>query len=141
MLGKSRVGLVLDLLAAIVICAGFGLGWQLAPATSAHCAVIGEHAQRVQLAHRLDDPRQNQVPEHLTASGGPQHLMSTGQATGQAAHPRRGNRQRPARSPRARTQTQLTLAGRHPLPRDRLSSSSSASSCAQPMCSISRDAR
>jgi hypothetical protein len=30
---------------------------------------LGQHPQRVQLAGRLDDPRQHQPPEHLIAFG------------------------------------------------------------------------
>jgi hypothetical protein len=38
----------------------------------------------------------------------------------QAAHPRRGDRQRPARRPRIQAQVQHALTGREPLPRRRL---------------------
>ena len=59
-----------------------------------------QHPRAVQLADRLDDPRQHQLAEHLVPARGPveaQHPVGVLQRVQQAAHPRRGDRQRPAR--------------------------------------------
>jgi hypothetical protein len=81
-----------------------------------------QHPQRVQLADRLDDPRQHQVPEDLITAGGPvkaQALTGTGQGIEQASHPRGGDRQRPASATaKARAQIQHALPGGQPLPCD-----------------------
>src|SRR5215472_17549833 len=82
-----------------------------------------QHPQAVGLADRLDDPRQHQLLEDLVAAAGrteAQHVEGPGQGIEQAAHPRRGDRQRPARRSRIQAQVQLALPGGQPLPRDSL---------------------
>jgi hypothetical protein len=79
--------------------------------------------QAVQFAGRLDDPGQHQVAEHLITAGGQakaQHLIGARQGIKQAAHPRGGDRQRPALRRCIQAQVKLTLPGRQPLPRGRL---------------------
>jgi hypothetical protein len=83
-----------------------------------------QHPQRVQLAGRLDDPRQHQVPEHPIAAGSPgeaQHVIAAHQGIKQHAHPRGRDRQRPAAATaETRAQIQHALPGGQSLPRDRL---------------------
>ena len=82
-----------------------------------------QHPQRVELAGRLDDPRQHQLLEGLIAAAGPvkaQHPERMPQRVQQAAHPRRRDRQRPALRRRIQAQLQLALPGCQPLPGDRL---------------------
>ena len=81
-----------------------------------------QHPRAVQLADRLDDPGQHQLAEHLVPARGPveaQHPPGVLQRVQQAAHPRRGDRQRPARRAGVQAQVQLALPGRQPLPRGR----------------------
>jgi hypothetical protein len=56
----------------------------------------------IQLAGRLDDAGQHQLPEHLVAVRGPpepEHLVGQRQGIAQMAHPRRHDRQRPTQAP------------------------------------------
>jgi hypothetical protein len=60
-----------------------------------------QHLQAIQLADRLDNPGQHQLGAHLVAVRGigePEHPIGVLQGIQQAAHPRGGNRQRPAPS-------------------------------------------
>ena len=67
---------------------------------------------RVELGARFDDPRQDQLPEHLIPARGlgePEPLVHPGQRITQMSHPRRADRQRaPRRDARA-----VTDARRH----------------------------
>jgi hypothetical protein len=78
--------------------------------------------QAVELAGRLDDPGQHQLPEHLIPGRGllqAQHPVGVLQGIRQVPHPRGRDRQRPAASPGCGVQAQVKLAlpGRHPLHR------------------------
>lgn len=72
--------------------------------------------QRVEFAGRLDDPGQHQLPEHLVNTGGgmePEILIRHRQRVPEVPHPRRGDRQRPARLGRGvQTEIELALPGR-----------------------------
>ena len=77
-----------------------------------------QHPQAVELAGRLDDPGQHQVPEHLVPAGRvlqAQHPVAALQGVHQVAHPRRRDRQRPGRPRAVQAQAELQLAGRDPL--------------------------
>jgi len=82
-----------------------------------------QHPQRVQLADRLDDPRQHQLSEHLITAAGlvkAQDPAGMLQGTGQAAHPR-GGKPATARRPRqypgpGQTRTTPQLAAAAPRP-------------------------
>ena len=103
-----------------------------------------QDAQRVLLARRLDDPRQHQLPEYLVTPGGlrkPECVIGPGQGVPQVSHPRGGDLQQPGRPRLAQVEAEFQLPGREPLPGSCLQASSSASSCAEPMCSIFRDPR
>jgi hypothetical protein len=82
--------------------------------------------QRVQLADRLDDPRQHQLAEHLVSARGapePQHVIAAAQGIQRVAHPRGHNRQRPAIATAAaetRAKIKETLPGGQAPPRDSL---------------------
>ena len=68
-----------------------------------------------QARNRLDDPGQHQIAEHLITASRPaevQHVIGTRQSIEQAAHSRRGDRQRPASRTGIQTQVKLTLTGR-----------------------------
>ena len=102
----------------------------------------------IQLARRLDDPGQEQLPEHLISAGGladPQHLVAAGQPVPQpAVRPRGRHRQRttPALPGACPSAVPIPRSGCSCLAAIRchstaFSSSSSTSSCADPMCSIS----
>jgi hypothetical protein len=74
--------------------------------------------QAVQLADRLDDPGQHQVPEDLVRARGvlePQHVVSVLQCVQQVPHPRGRDRQRAA-ARRLKPETELQLACGQPLP-------------------------
>jgi hypothetical protein len=73
---------------------------------------LGQDPQRVPLAGRLDDPREDQLPEHLIIRGGlteAEHVIGTAQRIQQVSHPRGGDLQRPARSPAGQAQVELAL--------------------------------
>jgi hypothetical protein len=79
-----------------------------------------QHPQRVQLAGRLDDPRQHQLPEHLITAGRlaePQRVVGAAQGIPQEPQPGAQDRQRTRRRRRAQAERQLALTGREPLPR------------------------
>jgi hypothetical protein len=60
---------------------------------------LGQHPRRVELAGRLDDPRQHQIPQHrITVENTiePQRLIDPAQGIPQMAGPRTRNLQRPA---------------------------------------------
>ncbi len=74
--------------------------------------------QAVQLADRLDDPRQHQVPENLVPARRvlePQHSVRVLQSIQQVPHPRGRDRQRPA-ARGLKSQVKLQLARGQPLP-------------------------
>jgi hypothetical protein len=71
----------------------------------------------------------------------PEHVIGMGQRVYQAAHPRRGGRQRPARRPRLQAQVQLALPGCQPLPPGRLQQFHLSRGMRRPQSSISRDPR
>jgi len=78
-----------------------------------------QHPGAVSLADRLDNPRQHQLLEDLIAAAGlvkAQRPVSALQRIEQAAHPRGGDRQRPARRGGVQAQVKLTLTGRQPRP-------------------------
>ena len=86
-------------------------------------AGLVQHAQRVELAGRLDDPREHQRGEHLVPAGGDvqtQRGETAGQGIGQVPHPGRGDRQRRSRPDRraglVQTEVELTLACLQTLP-------------------------
>ena len=99
--------------------------------------------QAVQLARRLNDPGQHQMAEHLVPARGvlePQHPVSVLQGVQQVSPPeevigsgppRAGSRPRPSSGCPAAIRCYAAA----------FSASSSASSCADPRCSISRDPR
>ena len=61
-------------------------------------ADLGQHPQAVELAGRLDDPRQHQLPEHLVPAGGPvepERVVGAAQPVPQMPHPRGDDLQRP----------------------------------------------
>lgn len=82
-------------------------------------ASLGEHPQRVQLAGRLDDPRQHQLPEDLVSVGRvgePQRVVDAAQGIPQVPHPRGCDRQRTTRPRRCvQPEVELALPGRQPL--------------------------
>jgi len=84
-------------------------------------AGLFQHAGAVQLAGRLDDPRQHQVAEHLVPARRllqPQNGIAAGQGIPQMPHPRGRDRLRaPGVSIRLQAQIELALPGRQPLPR------------------------
>ena len=103
-----------------------------------------QHPQAVQLADRLDDPRRHQLAEHLIAARGrskPEHPIGMLQRVQQAAHPRGDDRQRPARRAGSRPRSSSPCPAASFCRAAAFSSSTSASSCAEPRCSISRDPR
>jgi hypothetical protein len=76
-----------------------------------------KNPQAVELADRLDDPSQHQLPEHLVPAGRllePQRPVRPLQGLHQVAHPRGGNRQRPA-ARGLQAQVKLLQPGRDPL--------------------------
>jgi hypothetical protein len=73
--------------------------------------------QAVELAGRLDDPGQHQLPEHLVPARRvfqPQHPVSVLQGVQQVPHPGGGDRQRPA-TRGLKSQGEFHLPGRDPL--------------------------
>jgi hypothetical protein len=81
-----------------------------------------ENPQAVELADGLDDPGQHQLPEHLVPVGRvlqPQRPVRPLHGIHQVAHPRGGDRQRPA-ARGLQAQVELLLPGRDPLLRRRL---------------------
>ncbi len=82
-----------------------------------------EDPQAVELAGRLDDPGQHQIPEHhVTLSGllEAERRVRPAQGVPQVAHLRRGDLQRPVRgSTRVHTKIELALALRQALSRGR----------------------
>jgi len=87
-------------------------------------ARLGQHPQRIELAGRLDDPRQHQRLEHLITVGRriePEHLIPAGQRVPQVPHPRRRDRQRATTiSTGVQAQIELALTCGQALPRRRL---------------------
>jgi hypothetical protein len=83
-----------------------------------------QYPQAVQLANRLNDPRQHQIAEHLIPASSPakaQHPVRSLERINQVPHPRGRDRQRPApASAETEAQIQHALPGGQPLPRDRL---------------------
>jgi len=83
-----------------------------------------QHPQRVQLADRLDDPREHQLAEHLVPACGPseaQHVIGAAQGVQQVPHPRGRDRQQAApAATEARAEIEDALPGRQALPRDGL---------------------
>ena len=83
-----------------------------------------QRPQRVQLAGRLDDPREHQVAEDLVPAGGPpepQHVIAAGQGIQQVTHLRGRDRQRPAfATAETRAKAKDALPGGQALPRDGL---------------------
>jgi len=81
-----------------------------------------QHPGGVDLAGRLDDPGQHQIPEHGVPTGRgvePERLVRGDQRVPQVAHPRRGDLQRPTRRGGLRDaepEIQLGLPRRQPLP-------------------------
>jgi hypothetical protein len=73
-----------------------------------------EHAQRILLAGRFDDPRAHQLAKYFVSAGGlveAEHVVCAAQAVPQMRCPRRGNRQRLRPSSPGDTEIQLGLAG------------------------------
>jgi hypothetical protein len=93
------------------------------PVRSRHHPGFLQHPQRVELADRLDDPREHQLAEHFIAAccrGQAEHVIAAGQRIQEAAHLRGDDRQRPARRPRIKSQVELALPGGELLPCSRL---------------------
>jgi hypothetical protein len=93
---------------------------------------LGQHPQAVELAGRLDDPRQHQLPERLIPADSPvepERVVGATQPLPQRTHPRGGNLQRPPRRTRrqdsqptradrgSQAEIQLALPTGQPLPR------------------------
>ena len=86
-------------------------------------AGLVQHTQRVELAGRLDDPRQHQLLEHLVPTrrvGEAECVVRAAQRLPQMPHPRRHNLQRPQGSGRVQPEVELILAGGKPLSTGRL---------------------
>jgi hypothetical protein len=86
-------------------------------------AGLRQHAHRVQLGRRLDDPGQHQVPKHLilASSGEPDSFVGSAQGVPQVPHPRSHDRQRPTGLRRSvQANVELALTCRHALTGDGL---------------------
>jgi hypothetical protein len=85
---------------------------------------LGQYPQRVQLAGRLDDPREHQRPEHLIATGRrveAQRVVRAAQRIPQVPHPGGGDLQWAARTHRrGQPEIEFALSGGHPLAGGRL---------------------
>jgi hypothetical protein len=82
-----------------------------------------KHPQAVLLAGRLDDPRHDQLPEHVITTGGlleTERLVGPAQRVPQTPHPRGHDLQRATNGSLGQPEVELALPGRQPLPRRRL---------------------
>jgi hypothetical protein len=76
---------------------------------------LGQHPQRVDLAGRLDDPREHQLPKHLVPAGRlleAEPVVGAAQRVPQMRHPRRLDRQRPGRACRVQAEIEFALTSR-----------------------------
>jgi hypothetical protein len=106
-------------------------------------ACLLQDADAVELADGLDDPRHHQLPEHVVRAGRvlePEHPVGPLQRLDQVSHPGGGDRQRAAR-PRAAPRSSSSCPAATRCRAAAFRASSSASSCADPGCSIPRDPR
>jgi hypothetical protein len=94
-------------------------------------ADLGQHPQTVQLAGRLEDPRQHQMAEHHVTTIGiaePQGVVGPAQGVPQLLGPGGHDRQPTPGTGCGQTEVELALPLREPLPRSRALSPSSSSS-------------
>ena len=103
-----------------------------------------DHAQRVGLTGRLDDPRQHQLPKRLVpvgSCGEPELVVGRTQRIPQQRRLRRGDRQRLGRRTFGQAQVELSLPAANRCAAAAFSAATPASSRAEPRCSILRDPR